>query len=244
MELILSSRVFRSALLVLTLCNAPAAELPVAPSASPQSLAFARYIASIQQRNPFTESEPVLVQIDASLPGLYKQSRLLLIGHSGESERREYRVLGNDGDAAVTQELIVRYFALQQELENLPLASIAITPANYRFRYLSEAGGSRPAYVFQITPKQKRAGLIQGQLWIDRETGAAVLQSGYFVKPPSAFTGRIQVVRDIQLQAGYRITHISLETSWAGRGELKIIELPLPAQEEEHDLKSAPLAQN
>jgi hypothetical protein len=42
-------------------------------------VAFARYIASIHERNPFTESGPVAVEIQASLPGLYKESRVLAI---------------------------------------------------------------------------------------------------------------------------------------------------------------------
>src|SRR5579862_5975990 len=207
MDLITSLKSFRTcfaflALLSLIPGEAPARDLYVAPPASPQILAFARYIAAIQERNPFTESGPVLVQIEASLPGLYKQSRLLAIGQTGESERSEYNVLEIEGDATVTQEVIARYLAMQDQLENLPLSAIAITPANYKFHYLGEVGteGSKSAYVYKIVPKKKRDGLIQGQLWIDSVTGAAVLQTGYFVKTPSAFVGRIEVVRDIQVQ--------------------------------------------
>jgi hypothetical protein len=224
--------------------DAPARDLYVAPPASPQMRAFARYIASIQERNPFTESGPVLVQIEASLPGLYKRSRLLAIGQTGESERREYNVLEIDGDATVTQEVIARYLAVQEQLETLPLSSIAITPANYKFHYLTEVGtsGSNSAYVYRIIPKKKRDGLIQGQLWIDSVTGAAVLQTGYFVKTPSAFIGRIEVVRDIQLQDGYCITNVTVQTPWAGLGELTITELPLPRTEEQQRPGSVPLA--
>jgi hypothetical protein len=238
MELLTSLRSSFFALLIflsLIAGEAPARDLYVAPPASPQMLAFARYIASIQERKPFTESGPVLVQIEASLPGLYKRSRLLAIGQMGESERREYNVLEIDGDATVTQEVIARYFAVQEQLETLPPSSIAITPANYKFHFLGEVGteGRGSAYVYRIIPKKKRDGLIQGQLWIDSVTGAAVLQTGYFVKTPSAFIGRIDVLRGIQLQNGYCITNVTVQTPWAGLGELTITELPLPRTEEQ-----------
>ncbi len=241
-----SSRNFFALLAILSFLSghAPARDLYVAPPASPQILAFARYVASIQERNPFTESGPVLVEIDASLPGLYKQSRLLAVGQT-ESERREYKVLRIEGDATVTQEVIARYLALQEQLENLPLSSIAITPSNYKFHYLGEVGTgeNNSAYVYRIVPKKKREGLIQGQLWIDSATGAAVLQTGYFVKTPSAFS-RIDVVRDIQPQDGYCITHVIIQTPWAGRGELTFTELPLAGAGQEQGPGSAPVARN
>src|SRR5271165_4865480 len=121
MQLLTSLRSsFFALLVILSLIpgHALARDLYVAPPASPRILAFARYIASMQQRNPSTESGPVLVEIEASLPGLYKQSRLLAIGQTG-SERREYKVLGIAGDATVTREVIVRYLALRDRLEDL-----------------------------------------------------------------------------------------------------------------------------
>lgn len=220
-------------LVLLIPVSALAEDLFIAPPASAQSLAFARYIASIQKRNPFTESGPVAVEIEASLPGLYKQSRLLAIRQTGESERSEYQVLRIEGDVTVVQEVIARYLAVQEQVEDLPMSSVAITPANYKFRYMGEVGtGDTSAYVFRITPKKKRDGLIRGQLWIDSVTGVAVLQAGHFVKTPSAFIGRIEVVHDIKLLDGLpciRITHVAIKTRQVGRGELTITELPLAA---------------
>ena len=217
--------------------NARAEGLSIGPPASTQSAAFARYIASIHERNPFTESGPVAVEIQASLPGLYKESRVLAIRQTGESERSEYRVLQIEGDPTVVQEVIARYFEVQEQLEDLPVSSVAITPANYKFRYIGEVGtGATSAYVFRITPKKKRAGLIQGQLWIDSLTGAAVLLAGHFIKTSSAFIGRVEVVRDTKLLDGHpcvRITHVAVETRQVGHGELTIAEFPLLAADDE-----------
>jgi hypothetical protein len=62
-------------LALLVPASALAGSLSVTPLAPSESLAFARYIASIQERDPFTESGPVLVEIEAALPGLYKKKQ-------------------------------------------------------------------------------------------------------------------------------------------------------------------------
>jgi hypothetical protein len=234
-----SHALFKSALLgLLALVPVRArAEGPSIISPAPtESLAFGRYIASIQERDPFTESGPVIVEIEASLPGLYKQSRVLAIRLTGQSERSEYQVLLVDGDATVTQEVIARYLAAQEQVEALPASSVEITPANYKFRYMGAVGtGATSAYVYRITPRKNRAGLLQGQLWIDLTTGVAVLESGHFVKTPPPFVGRIEMVRDTTLLNGspsVRITHVTLETKTLGRGELTITECRLTAEGE------------
>jgi hypothetical protein len=215
--------------------------------ASSAGLAFARYVASLQVRDPFTESGPVAVDIEASLPGLYKETRFLAIRETGESERGEYRVLGIEGDPIVAQEVIARYLLVEAQLSDLPPSSVAITPENYKFQYKGEIGtGSALAYVYSITPKKRRDGLIQGQLWIDSETGTAILQSGRLVKSPSQLSGKIEVVRSTQLLDGnprIRSTHVTIETR-AGRGELTITEIPLSALLQERGPESVPLAAN
>jgi hypothetical protein len=227
--------------------HAPAENLSILGPRSSEGLAFARYLATIQERNPFTESGPVAVEIEASLPGLYKETRFLAIRMTGESERSEYHVLKIEGDSIVAQEVIARYLLMQEQVEELPVSSVAITPANYKFHYMGEVGaGGALAYVYQITPRKKRDGLIQGQLWIDAATGAAILQTGHFIKTPSPFVGKIEVVRDTQLQDGnpsVRTTHVTMETPRAGRGELTITEVPVSVAEEEPELQPRPLAQ-
>jgi len=214
-----------------------AGDLALARPGSAQSVAFARYIASTEGPSPFTDSGPVFIQVDASLPSLYKESRLLALRRTGESERSEYRLLQVEGDATVTQEVIAPYLAVQDAIEGLPAAAVAVTPANYRFHYMGEVGsGEASSYVFRITPKKKREGMIAGELWIDATTGVGVLQKGHFVKTPTGFGAPVQLVRDTKLMDGVpclRVTHVSIETRRAGRGELTITEYRLiPGQEE------------
>jgi hypothetical protein len=168
--------------------------------------------------------------IEAFLPGLGKESRLIAIRETNESERSEYKVLESEGDAMATDEVIKPYLSEQKQLEDLPLSSVIVTPANYKFRFMGETGsdGASTA-VFQIVPKKKREGLIRGELWIDSATGVGIVQAGHFVKTNSANIRRMEIVRDTKLQDGSpssRITRVAVETRRAGRGYLTITEFP------------------
>jgi hypothetical protein len=209
--------------------STPADTLTFAPL-PPASLAFARYIASIHRRDPFRESGPVAVMIEASMPGLHKQSRLLAIRETNSLERSEYKVLESQGDAKVTEEVIAPYLAGEKELEDMPLSSVIVTPANYRFRFMGQVGtGASSTVVFRIVPKKRREGLIRGEIWIDSTTGVAVVQAGYFVKTFSTGIRRMEMVRDTKLRDGSpssRITRVAVETHRGGRGYLTITEFP------------------
>jgi hypothetical protein len=212
--------------------NAPASDSSEIVSIAPPALAFARYVASLNQRSPFTESEPVRVDIDASLPALGKQASMSAIRDTAASERSQYKVLQLKGDPTVKREVIARYLSAQTQAEALPLSSTVVTPANYKFRYtgLTQVLGTN-LYVFQITPRKRRIGLIQGQIWIDPITGIAVHEAGHFVKSPSAFLRRIEITRDTTLCDGLpyiRVTHTAIQTPLrALRAELTITEQPL-----------------
>ncbi len=86
------------------------------------------------------------------------------------------------------------------------------------------------AYAFQITPRRKRPGLIQGEIWLDQGTGVPVRQIGRLVKSPSAVIRRVSVIRENALREGIvesRLTHIKVEIRSIGHAELVIEERPL-----------------
>jgi hypothetical protein len=214
--------------------NAPAADSSEIVSIDPPALAFARYVASLNQRSPFTESGPIRVDINASLPGLRKQASMSAIRDTAPSERSQYKVLQLRGDPTVTREVIARYLSAQTEAEALLLSSTAITPANYKFRYIgSPQVLGRHLYAFHITPRKKRIGLIQGQIWIDPISGIAVHEAGHVVKNPSVFIRRIEITRDTTLCHGVpyiRVTHTAIQTPLrALRAELTVTERRLRA---------------
>jgi hypothetical protein len=218
-------------ILLLSPASASAQRLPIVQPTSTESIAFARYINWLHGRDPFTESGPVALAIVASLPGLDKQGSLLAIRDVGESERSQYGVLELQGDSIVFERVIAPYLVAQRQAEDLPLSSVIITPRNYTFHYAGEVKtGDNAAYIFRITPKKNRAGLIRGELWIEPVTGVPVLVTGYLVKSPSTSIRGINVIREITFTDGYpcaRTTHMILETRPVGRAELTTIELPL-----------------
>ena len=222
---------FTGLLALLIPTSASAQRIPIVQTATNQSTAFARYIAWLHAPDPFTASGPVALAITASLPGLNKQGSLLAIRGIGDSERSQYGIIGLQGDSIVFEHVITPYLLAERESEDQPLSSVLITPLNYKFRYAGAAEtGDRTAYVFRITPRKSRAGLIRGELWIDSVTGAPVLVTGHLVKTPSTSSGGIDIVREITFVDGYpfgRTTHMSIETRPVGLAELTIIESPL-----------------
>ena len=183
-------------------------------------IAFARYTAGLNRR----------------APGAWRLSKSMLRCRSSRSRdgcapsvvccrlaSRNIRCSKSSGDQTVRQQVIVRYLSAEVRAAAIPASSVAITPANYKFRYKgSVKNGQAIAYNFQITPRKKREGLIKGELWLDGETGAVVRQSGYLVKKPSLFVKRVDVTRETTLRDGIadtRVTHLSADVAagWTRR---------------------------
>jgi hypothetical protein len=197
------------------------------------ALAFGRYLESLQERNPFAELGPICLEVEASIPGLAKQASLLAIRQTGTSELTEYTVKKLDGDSLVKQQVIARYLAAEKQAERIPYSAVAITPTNYKFHYAGSFVNDKiPVYIFKITPRKKREGLIRGEIWIDSATGFAVHQAGRFVKRPSVFIRRIDVSRDTNITDGVptsRITRLTLRTRLVGLIQLTVTERPIAA---------------
>jgi len=196
---------------------------------TPQELAFARYIARLEQNRPWTTET---VEIEASLPRQEKHARLHAIRRWLPLGKPEFQVLDTDGDKTVRQQVIARYLTAEIQAADMPASTVAVSPANYKFRYAGfDRAGETVSYVFEITPRKKRQGLIRGAIWIEGQTGLAVRLSGTLVKMPSIFLKRIDVTKVTSLQGGAadsRVTHLAFDTRIAGRAELTIQERPVP----------------
>jgi hypothetical protein len=196
------------------------------------SQALERYLAIAADGDPWAAPNAVLLDIDACLPRLAEQGHLRAVRDWPEHETPEYKVIRIEGDATVKQQVIARYLTAEQRAAAMPTSSLAVTPANYNFRYVGSSGGP-PVYAFQITPRKKRPGLIKGELWIDGATGLAVHQAGYLVKKPSAFIRKLKITRDVSLRDGapyLRTTHVEIDVRFVGRAELMIVESPCAHQ--------------
>jgi hypothetical protein len=195
--------------------------------------ALALYLARAVQGDPWSAPNGVMLEIDAYLPKLQEEGHLRAIRAWAESKTPAYRVIHLDGDATVKRQVIARYLNAEQEAATMPASSFALTPANYKFRYVGSSGGT-PVYVFHITPRKKRSGLINGELWIDGATGLMIHEAGYLVKRPSMFIRHFKIVRDVRLQDGapyIRTTQIEIDARFVGRAELTITESPCTSEQ-------------
>lgn len=206
--------------------------LEVRGTAGPEA-ALERYMAAGGQAPWATES----IEIHAAIPKLEKTGRLLAIRHLAPTSDSRYEVVQLAGDSTVKEQVIMRYLNAQQRAAEIPAASIAIAPKNYKIAFKRAADdGERQAYVFQITPRHKREGLIKGELWLDEWTGVPIRQSGRLVKSPSIFIKRIAITQENTVREGIiesRLTHITIETRLVGRAELVIEERPLASPDAE-----------
>ncbi len=194
--------------------------------AVPPDAIVAKYCAASQSQARLLEGATMDVEIEAALPKLKKEGKLHALRHISALGRITYEALRFDGDATVKRQVIERYLTAEAEAQRSAVPSLALTPENYKFKYrgTSELDGIK-AYVFQVTPRKKRAGLFKGEIRIDSVTYLRVQESGVFVKSPSIFLKRVSFVRKYAIYNGVSVprqVQSVVETRVAGKAELTI----------------------
>jgi hypothetical protein len=193
---------------------------------SPADSIVQNYCAASQQQEKVAKSASMDVEMAASIPSLKKQGKLHALRRISALGRITYEKLRFEGDNTVKNQVIVRYLTAEAEAQKEQSPSLAVTPANYKFKYkgISQIDG-REAYLFQVTPRQKRPGLFRGELWIDSATYLRVQESGYLVKNPSIFLKRVDFTRRYEIRDGLSVprqVQSVVETRLVGRAELTI----------------------
>ena len=183
-----------------------------------------RYLDATRTQQEALRGVQMQVDIDAKLPRLEKQGKLIALRTISKLGQITDRLLGFQGDNTIKNEVITRY--LQAEKDARDTGDIAITPANYKFRRKGslEQNGQR-IEIFQITPKKKKVGLFKGDLWLDAKTGMPVRESGQLVKTPSVMLKKVEFVREYEIRDGVSIPkHIEskADVRLVGRAELNI----------------------
>ncbi|MGH9731247.1 MAG: hypothetical protein ACRD4A_06055, partial [Candidatus Acidiferrales bacterium] len=164
-----------------------------------------KYLAASRIEQGALRGVQMEVSLDAKLPRLAKHGKLHALYRISKMGKITYRALGFTGDNAVKNEVIARY--MDAECKAHGDQSLAITPANYKFKFKgAEYRDSRDVYVFDLKPRRKISGLFRGELWLDPETGLPVRESGKFVKTPSIFLKTIVFVRDYEIRNGLAVT--------------------------------------
>ena len=165
-----------------------------------------QYCAATRGQDQLMQGSSMDVEIAASLPKLKKHGKLLALRRVSALGRITYEKLRFEGDGTVKKQIINRYLSAEAEAQQDPSISIALTPENYNFKYKGKTElEGRPTHLFDISPKHKRQGLFQGQLWIDAATFLRVQESGYLVKSPSVLLKKIAFVRKYDIRGGISV---------------------------------------
>ncbi len=183
-----------------------------------------KYVDATQLQQNSLRGLQMEVAIDAKLPKLEKRGKLTALRKISRLGLITYKALGFSGDNTVKQEVITRYLAAESAArEN---GTIAITPANYKFRYAGRIiQNNVTMLILQVTPRKKAVGLFKGEVWIDAATGMPLREAGQFVKTPSVFLKKIAFVREYEIRDGVAYPlHIqsTVDTRIVGRAELEI----------------------
>jgi len=210
---------------VFAFVSGPFLLIGAAPAIAPQSLVETYAAASLAQNNRMRGAS-MEVDIQASLPKLKKKGRLHALRHISALGRITYDALHFEGDGAIKKNVIGRYLSAEVQSQTGDDQSLAITPANYKFKYkgLIQSGG-REIHVFQLTPRKKQVGLFKGELWLDAGTCLPLRESGRFVKNPSFFLKRVEFVREYEIRDGVAIPRrieSVVDTRLVGKAELTI----------------------
>ena len=194
------------------------------PSLAPDAI-VQNYCAAQQQAQPAKASR-MDVDIQASLPGLKKKGRLHGLRKITVLGRISYAKLIFEGDNTVKNQVIERYLNAEAEAEQDEPATLAVTPANYKFRYKGQNQvDGRAVHVFQVTPKKKLRGLFKGEVWIDAATYLPVQESGYLIKSPSIFVKKVAFVRKFEIRDGVSVplqVQSTVDTRMFGKAELTV----------------------
>jgi hypothetical protein len=197
------------------------------PSGSGSSDAILQnYCAAERMQANMVRGASMDVDIAASLPKLKKLGRLHALRRISTLGRITYEMLRFEGDGTVKNQVIARYLTAEAEAQKSQSPSMAVTPENYKFHYKGRGQlNGRDTHVFQVTPRQKRAGLFKGDLWVDSATYLRVQETGYLVKNPSVFLKKVAFVRRYEIRDGISVpveTQSTVDTRLVGKAELTI----------------------
>lgn len=193
-------------------------------TSGPTATIINKYLQATQMHEDALRGASMEVDINADVPALQEHGRLRALRKISKVGQITYHVLGFQGDNNVKSQVIARY--LQAEQQGQGDQSLAITPANYKFKYKGEkTDNGQQAYVFQLSPRKKKVGLFKGELWLDSSTCLPIMEKGRFVKNPSIFFKKVDFQRDFAIQDGRAIPRSmtsTIQVRLIGRVELNI----------------------
>jgi len=183
-----------------------------------------RYIQASRRQRSALRSEPMQVEITATLLKSQRQSQIRAVRRVSGNGEIAYDILETSGDDGIRRQVIGRYLTAEAQTRDPEAAALTRVDYTFRLKSVLERLGRR-IYVFQLTPRKKKAGLFKGELWVDEATGMPLRESGQLVKSPNWLIKRIIFVRTYQICDGLALPvriDSTVETRVAGKAELSI----------------------
>jgi hypothetical protein len=164
-----------------------------------------KYVQATQNHEDDLRGASMDVDIDASVPKLKEHGKLRALRKISKVGQITYRVLGFQGDNTIKNQVIGRY--LQAEQQGQGDNSLAVTPANYKFKFKGEktTADGKQVYCFQVSPRKKKVGLFKGEVDLDTATYLPVFEKGRFVKNPSFFFKKVDFERTFTVKDGVAV---------------------------------------
>jgi len=172
---------------------------------NPSAIILDKYVQATQGHEDDLRGASMDVDIDAAVPSLKEHGRLRALRKISKVGQITYRVLGFQGDNTIKNQVIGRY--LDAEQQGQADMSLAVIPANYKFKYKGErtAPDGRQVYWFQVSPRKKKVGLFKGEIELDSATYLPVMEKGRLVKTPSIFFKKVEFERNFNIQNGVAV---------------------------------------
>jgi len=191
----------------------------------PSTAILDKYVEATQNHEEDLRGASMNVDIDASIPNLNQHGRLRALRKISKVGQITYKMLGFQGDNTIKNQVIGRY--LEAENQGQGDMSLAVIPANYKFKYKGEQTNpeGKQVYVFQVSPKKKKVGLFKGEIELDAVTYLPVVEKGQFVKNPSIFFKKVDFERRFNIQNGVAIPQnvsSTIDARLIGKVELNI----------------------
>jgi hypothetical protein len=184
------------------------------------------------------------VDITAQVPRLEKTASLQGIRAVSNEGQVTFSSLQLSGDNSVRHEIIARYLSAEENVGGeRDLRLLALTPANYKFRFHSiEKVDGADAYLFSVKPRHKREGSFEGNLWIDTKTSLPLRESGRVIQH-SIFLRRLTMVRKFRIidrTAVPERTDIEIDTRLVGKAQLTVKLSAIPQQQQQGSMLIVP----
>lgn len=183
-----------------------------------------KYLEASKVQQDYLRDAKMDIDIDASIPKWKKFGQAHAMRLISKLGKVTFAAIRLSGDDTVKKEVIARYLEAEQQTRDYQ--SMAISPANYKFKYkgVLERDKQR-VHIFQLTPRKKAVGLFKGELWLDETSSLPVREAGRFVKSPSIWLRSVDFVREYEIHDGVSVPKriaSSIDTRIAGVAEIGI----------------------